>query len=647
MAFRAACNRKRGIMLQTGTILDGRYEILEKIGAGGTGEVYKAYYHGLEKYVIVKKMKDHLAGTVPDRVEVDILKNLRHPYLPQVYAFLQIGGQIFTVMDFVEGCDLEFYRKSGFVFSEKNLICWLSQLLEVLDYMHRQTPPIIHSDIKPANIMIDGDGNVCLIDFNISLGLDEAKVLGLSPEYAAPEQIELYQAVRNGMKTPGTVIDGRTDIYSLGLTFYELMTGIAPQVRREEMIPLEKANRGYSTAFVGVIRKAMQPSKGKRYQSAAKMLWAVNYLEKRPSEKLYRMNQIMTAVFLFCLVLFIWLFAYGVGEHQREELLLKCEQLQNVYQSYDSMAVKELGNNILKERKYQFLLRKDEFRKADIFHAVGDAYFWEENYMEAVSFYMDAIALVSEGGDAAVYYRDAAIGLARSGNMEKARTLLLEAEQEGISDEMLLLARGEIELQSGNTKQAMECFQKIVISSPDTELLYRCYMEMAGIYEQTQNAPEQIHMLEQALAVCENRLVLRRLGLTCSDYAQKAETQAAWEMNQKALECYEKLVGMDNPTYEDRLNYAILCEKCGEFDKSLAMLTAMAQENPDDYVISKRICTLLYHIELQKEAAVRSYERMMDYYRLAWRQYESLQVTGVIDDEMMELKKIADAVEGG
>ena len=108
-------------------------------------------------------------------------------YLPQVYDFVQIGTDVFTVMDYIPGHDLKYYLDRGQQFDEKQILIWLNQLLEVLEYLHTRSPKIIHCDIKPANIMITEEGNVCLIDFNISLdGENNKELVGLSTQFASP-----------------------------------------------------------------------------------------------------------------------------------------------------------------------------------------------------------------------------------------------------------------------------------------------------------------------------------------------------------------------------------------------------------------------------------------------------------------------------
>ena len=176
--------------LTKGTILENTYEIIEEIGAGGGGIVFRARHLRLQTDVVVKKIKDEVRGKVKSRQEADILKNLKHPYLPRVYDFIETEDGVYTVMDYIKGENLDEAVKKHGKYSQKQVKKWAEQLGEALDYLHSQNPPIIHSDIKPANIMLTEDGNVCLIDFNISLAMGESmeSAVGISAGFSPPEQ---------------------------------------------------------------------------------------------------------------------------------------------------------------------------------------------------------------------------------------------------------------------------------------------------------------------------------------------------------------------------------------------------------------------------------------------------------------------------
>ena len=128
-------------MIEIGTILDNTYKVLDNIGAGGGGEIYLAEHLRLEKKVVIKKIKDKARGVIEDRGEADILKKLRHPYLPQVYDHYTSEEHVYTVMEYMEGKNFQELLKEGKRFSSKDIVKWGTQLSEALVYLHKQDPP--------------------------------------------------------------------------------------------------------------------------------------------------------------------------------------------------------------------------------------------------------------------------------------------------------------------------------------------------------------------------------------------------------------------------------------------------------------------------------------------------------------------------
>ena len=192
-------------------IIGSIYQIIRKIGSGGGGNVYLAEHLRLGKKVVLKADKRKIT-TRPEllRREVDILKNLRHSYIPQVYDFFEENGMVYTVMDFIEGESLDKPLKRGERFSQAQVIRWAIQILEALCYLHSPThgnPPrgYVHSDIKPGNLMCTPYGDICLIDFNIALALGEENVVGRSAGYSSPEYYGLdYSVVSQERKKDNT-----------------------------------------------------------------------------------------------------------------------------------------------------------------------------------------------------------------------------------------------------------------------------------------------------------------------------------------------------------------------------------------------------------------------------------------------------------
>ena len=201
-----------------GQIVGSIYQMIKKIGSGGGGNVYLAVHLRLGKKVVLKADKRKIT-TRPEllRREVDILKNLRHSYIPQVYDFFEENGMVYTVMDFIEGESLDKPLKRGERFTQAQVIHWAVQILEALCYLHSPThgdPPrgYVHSDIKPGNLMRTPGNDICLIDFNIALALGEENVVGRSAGYSSPEYYGLdYSAVNRERRQINSKKNGKAE----------------------------------------------------------------------------------------------------------------------------------------------------------------------------------------------------------------------------------------------------------------------------------------------------------------------------------------------------------------------------------------------------------------------------------------------------
>ena len=169
-------------------VIADTYEIAEEIGSGGSGIVYLAKHLRLGKWVVLKADKRSISAKRESlRREVDSLKDLSHTYIPKVYDFIVEQDTVYTVMDFIDGESLDKPLKRGEHFSQPQIITWACQLLEAVCYLHSRPPHgILHSDIKPANIMVTPDNEIRLIDFNIALPAGRRGQSGLALAAAMP-----------------------------------------------------------------------------------------------------------------------------------------------------------------------------------------------------------------------------------------------------------------------------------------------------------------------------------------------------------------------------------------------------------------------------------------------------------------------------
>lgn len=335
--------------LKTGTILLNTYEIIEAIGSGGGGITYKAKHLRLNTYVVVKKIKDSVLEKVNTRVEVDILKRLKHAYLPRVYDFIETDDGVYTIIDFISGMNFKDAVTKHGAYSQKEVLKWANQLGEAIAYLHSQTPAIIHSDIKPENIMLTEDGNVCLIDFNIALALGENKesAIGISPGFSPPEQFTncaIYEKMVNGInnetktellkdeinkntsnksiienrfaynKQMGRGVDTRSDIYSLGMTLIYLLTGVRPTLDYSNRVTIEQTNIIISDGLKLILNRMIDFDPDKRYQDGKAFRNAINNIHKVDSryKVVHRNYIILQYTSIILLILGVSMITYGI-----------------------------------------------------------------------------------------------------------------------------------------------------------------------------------------------------------------------------------------------------------------------------------------------------------------------------------------------
>jgi serine/threonine protein kinase len=264
-------------MIAPGTLLQNRYRVVKQIGQGGMGAVYVATDERFHSTVAVKQtLFDDPALRKAFEREAQLLNHLRHAALPKVSDhFIEDDGQ-FLVMEFIEGSDLsDLLTERNGAFPVADVLQWADELLNALDYLHTQTPPIIHRDIKPQNLKLTTRGQIVLLDFGLAKGTPAqmhasttASIFGYSRSYAPLEQIQ------------GTGTDARSDLYSLGATLYHLLTGAAPvdaltrasAIVNNQPDPLKPAHlvRAEIPAAVGgVLHRAMAQNAALRPQTAA------------------------------------------------------------------------------------------------------------------------------------------------------------------------------------------------------------------------------------------------------------------------------------------------------------------------------------------------------------------------------------------
>ena len=263
-------------MLTVGTYLGDRYEIVSKIGAGGMSDVYKAKDHILGRFVAIKVLKPEFSEdrsfVAKFRTEAQSAAGLEHPNIVNIYDVGSEEGLHYIVMEYVEGITLKTYIEKKGQLSFKEAVSIAIQVARGIEAAHNKQ--ITHRDIKPQNIIISTEGKVKVTDFGIARAASSntisSDVMG-SVHYSSPEQ------ARNGF------VDGRSDIYSLGIVMYEMVTGRVPfdgdttvavaiQHLQEEMTPPSMYAKELPISLEKIILKCTQKNPDRRYQTIGELL---------------------------------------------------------------------------------------------------------------------------------------------------------------------------------------------------------------------------------------------------------------------------------------------------------------------------------------------------------------------------------------
>lgn len=263
-------------MLTVGTYLADRYEIVSKIGAGGMSDVYKAKDHILGRFVAIKVLRNEFSEdrsfVAKFRTEAQSAAGLEHPNIVNIYDVGSEEGLYYIVMEYVEGITLKTYIEKKGQLSFKESVSIAIQVARGIEAAHNKQ--ITHRDIKPQNIIISTEGKVKVTDFGIARAASSntisSDVMG-SVHYSSPEQ------ARNGF------VDGRSDIYSLGIVMYEMVTGRVPfdgdttvavaiQHLQEEMVPPSNYAPNLPISMEKIILKCTQKNPDRRYQTIEELL---------------------------------------------------------------------------------------------------------------------------------------------------------------------------------------------------------------------------------------------------------------------------------------------------------------------------------------------------------------------------------------
>ncbi|MGH9584815.1 MAG: protein kinase domain-containing protein, partial [Bryobacteraceae bacterium] len=274
--------------LDYGDLIADRYEILEKLGEGGMGTVYKVHDRELDRLVALKTIRPDLASNISTirrfKQELLLARQISHRNVIRIYDLGVAGGLRFITMEFVEGRDLRSLLVDRGKLSPEESAAIVKQICAGLQAAHAED--VIHRDLKPQNILIDRHGHVRIMDFGLARTLEQSGITGTgvivgTADYMSPEQAR------------GDELDARSDLFSLGLIFYELLTGILPftaesivttllRRTRERAEPIQSVDASIPSWIGRIAMRCLEPDPARRYQSAAEISLDLEHRNAEP-----------------------------------------------------------------------------------------------------------------------------------------------------------------------------------------------------------------------------------------------------------------------------------------------------------------------------------------------------------------------------
>ena len=669
-------------MIARGAVLNDTYVIRERIGSGGGGVIYLAYHRRLQTDVVIKQIRDDIRSFVDVRAEVDLLKSLRHSFLPQVYDFLEYEDGIYTVMEYIPGQNLlEALKRNGPV-PEKMALAWAEQLTDALVYLHSRKPPVIHSDIKPANIMLTPEGSICLIDFNISMSGagGRKKTIGVSPKYSPPEQYgnlqkylydmsagaaaagglpdqETQEALRKIQSLMGLGVDERSDLFSLGMTLYTLLTGKTADLDDILHHPVNYWNPSVSEEFSAVIRILMSLDPKDRFRSAAELQYALKHLERygKSYKAKKRKETMLIAAAAGVVLLLCGGVLAGISVRNRKRL-----------EQYRSMVNQGLE---MQRDDYEGALQKLQ-EAAGMMPQEAEAYLAEMSVMNDHLDYEDALDLaentilpqvrdipengqfnylvarsydgIGDGREAVRYYGKAAelmageqsylqdyiVALIRTGETEEAETQMAAWEKAGGDESLGSYLRAMLSQAGGNIEEAEKEAAEGLKTAEDVRLKKNLVLFLSALYEREaaeagEDRERKQELLSKRLAVLSEaadgfgsrdlEILEKRAGARY----EAARSAGDREQADMAAQEFEELLKLGYDRAYLYQNIALIRETAGEYDEAERILERMRKNWPNDYRSWYQSALLELELQAGKPENSRDYTAALEYYREA------------------------------
>ena len=659
----------------TKQIINGTYEITDKIGSGGQSDVFKAKHLRLGTAVAVKRIDKRITSE-SFLAEVNILKNLNQANLTKIYDISEDDKYAYIVEEFVDGMDLEEYAKEQKKIPEKTILEWFKTLCQVLKYLHDRENPIVFGDLKPKNIMLQKDGVIKLIDFGIAREYvpseDAEGILGYSPGYGAPEILE-----------GNTTADIRSDIYSLGVTIHRLATGQKPNPKNSTVPLARTIDPSLSVGLETIINKCVQIRPEDRYQTADEVLYDlenirqydIHYQNYVKSQK--RRNTL--AIFLYALAILLIVGGFFVNRQEilsqyynlidssQEENISLDEKVRILDQAIElspnrTEAYLAKANVYYSAKRYQQtvdvlknvlsnLKRGDDQMSA--YSMIGSAYYELHDYAGAAEIYQLLTENYEAGEDTYLNYATCLIQLGRN---EEAMSIMEKIAGEG-SEVKETFIRGEVAFINKNYAEAEDLFLSVIQDNSESELTYRSYMNLISIYRYAFRDRETVSERigdENSKSISTIATVMNTYGLSSDPVLWEEKglayfNRAVFEKNNdaedlnEAINCFKNVLDLGLQSEHIYTNILTCYEILKDYGSALATVSAMKENYPESsnvYVQSSRLYML---IEATKSNQNRDYSKAYEDYLTAKEKLKS----GESDEQIRQLESLIEQLRAG
>lgn len=617
-------------------LFDGKYRVTHTLGHGGMGDVYLAENKVLGTKWAIKTISKTSGTDFDLSAEPNILKKINHPALPRIVDIAEDDEYLYIIEDFIEGEALDKKLTHIPKFDEATVLEWTKQLCNIFHYLHNLKPnPIIYRDLKPGNIIISSDNTVKLIDFGIAreykVGSGSDTTYMGTRGYAAPEQYGMGQT------------DARTDIYSLGVTMYHLLTGKSPNEPPYEFKQLRRLDPSLSEGIEYIVNKCVQNNPDNRYSNIVELfsdlenIYTFNsyYKRKKRSQKIKLFTE---GIALIACVALCTVSALNISKERGTYYSSLIEKGYSLLDQYDIKKAEEYFDEAVKTDKNnpeaymgkaQILLKQGRTEDclsylnsvaetipeaqslAEFNYLVGSVMYLELDYEQALIYIEKAYESETYNED---YTRDLAVCYAKCGDIEKADELLKTIPVGGDSDDILNFIKGQILLAKDKPYDAITNFKKVIAITDDEELKKRAYIEASYIYKDLRHDDEdaldhEIELLEEAVKVldAEDDMILTEC---------MAEAYFTAQQYDLALIKFNRLLELGYARPHIYTNLAIIYHQTGDFNNAMSILEAMREKYPDNYQCYLRFTYLYIDIELSKPESNRNYSKAVENYKL-------------------------------